>query len=218
MNSFTFNSKNTFCISLLSNKDRFDKMKKRFEMLNMDVTIWPASTPNELTNEFVHYLNDRSKACTQSHYNVWKHIISQQLEYALILEDDACFDKEFLNKTNQFFSDVKDAEWDALFLNASETIDIRNKWCLQKEQYLCGGYILSKRGCEKLINMYSSCLYMSDWMTTRLQLYNHSYSYFPWIIIQEGKETTIGSNIDADHEKVIRLLKDANYSLDNYLT
>jgi len=213
---FNFDKNNTFCISLLSNTERCKKMEKRFKTLDLNVTIWPASTPKDLTDNFINYLSPQQKACTQSHWNVWKHIINNNIEYALILEDDACFDKLFFEKINQFWRDVNDKDWDCVFLNASEEINPTYKWVLAHEQYLCGGYILSNRGANKLFNMYSNCLAMSDWMTSRLQLYNHCYSYFPWLIVQEGKETTIGSGVDADHAKVVRLLNEIDYSLENY--
>jgi len=192
-------------------------MKARFEKLHMEVTIWPACTKENLTNEFVHYLNDNARGCAQSHYNIWNYMMDNNIDYGLILEDDACFDKKFYEKLNTFAMDIYDPEWDAVFLNASEKIDITNKWVLDKEQYLTGGYILSKRGCEKLLHMFSECLFASDWMTTRLQLYNHSYCYFPWLIIQEGEDSTIASNVYEDHKKVIGLLGGINYSLDNYI-
>lgn len=217
MSYFLFNSTNTFCISLLSNTKRLQKMQERFGKLQMEVTIWPACTKENLTNEFVYYLNDNARGCAQSHYNIWKHMMHNNIEYALILEDDACFDKHFFEKLEAFSIDIHDQKWDALFLNASEKIDITNKWVLDKEQYLTGGYILSKRGCYKLLSMFFGWLYAADWMTTRLQLYNHSYSYFPWLIIQEGEESTIGSNAVEDYKKVIRLLSEINYSLDNYI-
>lgn len=216
MEPFSFNRNNTFCISLLTNEERCEKMNKRFQLLNLNVTIWPASTPDTLTDNFIGYLNNLSRACTQSHWNIWKHVINNNIDYALILEDDACFDKLFYEKLNQFCKDVDDKEWDCIFLNASEEINPTYKWVLAHEQYLCGGYILSNSGAKKLINTYSNCLHMSDWMTSRLQLFNHCYSYFPWLIIQEGKETTIGSSVDEDHKKVVRLLKEIDYSLDNY--
>lgn len=215
-NKFSFDKNNSFCISLLSNKDRSENMRKRFQILNLDVTIWPASTPNDLTEIFKDSLNPYQKACTQSHWNVWKHIINNKIEYALILEDDACFDKSFFEKLEQFWQDVNDNEWDCIFLNASEEANPINKWVLAHEQYLCGGYILSIRGAQKMFQMYSGCLHMSDWMTSRLQIFNHCYTYFPWLIIQEGKETTIGSGVDADHKKVVRLLNGIDYSLENY--
>ena len=55
-------------------------------------------------------------------------------------------------------------------------------------------------------------------MTTRLQTMGRSWSYFPWLIIQEGFESTIGSGVEADHAKVVRLLGDIGYSLEeNYV-
>jgi len=216
MKTFVFNNNNTFCISLLTNKERCEKMNNRFKMLNLDVTIWPASTPDTLTDNFVSYLNNLSRACAQSHWNIWKHIVNDNIDYALILEDDACFDKLFFEKLNQFWNDVYDEEWDCIFLNASEEIVPSYKWVFAREQYLTGGYILSIHGAKKLLEIFSNCLHTSDWMTSRLQLYNHCYSYFPWLIIQEGKETTIGSGVHEDHKKVIRLLSEIDYSLDNY--
>ena len=66
--------------------------------------------------------------------------------------------------------------------------------------------------------MFHHCFFSADWMTSRLQTYNHSYSFYPWLIIQEGKDTTIGSGVELDHKKVIRCLKEINYSLfDNYI-
>ena len=215
-NYFNFNSDNIFCISLLSNTERCENMQRRFQKLNLNATIWPASTPNNLTDNFIGYLNNLSRSCTQSHWNVWKHIITNNIEYALILEDDACFDKLIFEKLEQFWQDVSDNDWDCIFLNASEEVKPSHKWVLAHEQYLCGGYILSIRGAKKLFQMYSNCLHNADWMTSRLQIFNHCYTYFPWLIIQEGKETTIGSCVDADHEKVVRLLNEIDYSLENY--
>jgi glycosyl transferase family 25 len=218
MKSFNLNSSNTFCISLISHNERVEKMEKRLKEINMDVTIWPAcSKHDDFIDPCIHYLNDGARGCAQSHFNIWKHIIQNNIEHALILEDDACFDKQFFEKLECFWTDVNDTEWDAIFLNASESMETLNKWLPVTEQYLTGGYIISKKGAETLINMFSSLLYASDWMTSRLQYCNHSYCYFPWLIIQEGKETTIGSSVDEDHKKVVRLLNDINYSLDNYI-
>ena len=58
-NRFTFTKTNTFCISLLSNKERCTRMNERCAKMNMDVTIWPASTKDTLTENFAHYLEQR---------------------------------------------------------------------------------------------------------------------------------------------------------------
>ena len=54
----------------------------------------------------------------------------------------------------------------------------------------------------------------ADAMTWRLQQQGHSYAYFPWPVIQEGKDTTIGSNVKEDREKVRALL---GHRISNYL-
>lgn len=216
MKTFDLNKNNTFCISVESNTERREKMNKRFELVNLDVTFWKASTPKDLIYNFPYYLSDNQRACSQSHFNLWKFVIQNNLEYAFILEDDACFDRDWRKKLDTFVN-VHDNEWDAVFLNASESIDIQNKWCIAKEQFLCGGYIISKRGCEKLVSIFSNCVFMSDWMTSRLQLDNKCYCYYPWLIIQEGSDSTIGSGYAEDHKKVIRLLDEIQYSLDNYI-
>ena len=216
MKTFELNKNNTFCISVESNTERRDKMNNRFKLAELDVTFWNASTPGDLNYNFPYYLNDNARGCSQSHFNLWKYVIENKLEYAIIIEDDACFVKDWRQKLDTFVN-VDDNEWDALFFNASESIETQNKWCIVQEQYLTGGYIISKRGCEKLINMFCNCLYASDWMTSRLQFDNKCYSYFPWLIIQEGSDSTIGSGYADDHKKVIRLLDEIQYSLDNYI-
>jgi hypothetical protein len=54
-------------------------------------------------------------------------------------------------------------------------------------------------------------------MITRLQLYGGSYTYYPWLVIQEGIESTIGSGVVDDHAKVLRLLSNTNYAIENYI-
>jgi hypothetical protein len=48
---------------------------------------------------------------------------------------------------------------------------------------------------------------------------NHSYCYFPWLIIQEGLDSTLkkeGETHDADHAKVVRCLGEIGYDMANY--
>jgi GR25 family glycosyltransferase involved in LPS biosynthesis len=210
MTKFEFDEKNTFCISC--NEERYTKMSRRFQETNLKVTRWNASFPDTVTDNFNIYLKPVQKACTQSHINIWRHIIAENLPYGFILEDDACFDINWRSKLEEL--DIE--SFDAIFLNASEPMDPAFQWNKVTEQYLCGGYILSREGAQWLIDNYQHYFFMSDWMTTRLQLMGKSYSYFPWLIIQEGRETTIGSNIVEDHQKVVNCLDAINYSLSNY--
>jgi glycosyl transferase family 25 len=215
---FTFDATNTFCISLDSNPDRWKRMEKRLELSGLTATKWRGvSSAEELTDNFFSSLNMGQKGCSQSHLNIYKHILEHDLDYALILEDDACFDKNWKSKMEEVNIQEIDPEWDAVFLNGSEPIVPRDTWVNTNEQYLTAGYIISKKGVRTLMNQFAGCYASSDWMTTRLQLYGHSYCYFPWLIIQEGKDSNIGSNLEADHAKVIRCLGEIDYGLEeNY--
>lgn len=208
-----FDKNNTFCISLESATARWESMIKRFNEINLDVTRWVASTA--ATDTFDPRLNIGQIGCSQSHINIYKHILENDLEYAFILEDDACFDKNWRQKLEEFDHE----DWDLIVLNGSEEIENKNIWecTVNNLQYLTAGYIISKKGAKWILDNYRHMYCASDWMTSRLQTLGNSYCYFPWLIIQEGKDTCIGSNFDADHEKVIRLLNSIDYSIENYL-
>ena len=216
--NFKFDKNNTFCISLYSKPERWKNMENRFKQLNIEVTRFRAiSQLDELNVPFASYLSSSQKFCSQSHINIWHKIVDTNLSYALILEDDACFDIMWKEKLNIFEQEINDPELDAIFLNVSEPIKDLNKWVIADEQYLTGGYILTFKGAKLLLDMFSNCFYASDWMTSRLQKMRHSYTYFPWLIIQDGYESTIGSNVNDDHNKVLRCLNNISYNISNYI-
>jgi len=76
---------------------------------------------------------------------------------------------------------------------------------------------ISKNGAHRLLDAFQGCFCSSDWMLTRLQLRGNSYCYFPWLIIQEGMDSTIRDDCSPDRDKVVRLLKEINYDLENYI-
>jgi GR25 family glycosyltransferase involved in LPS biosynthesis len=219
MSPFIFDDTNAFCINLDTKPERWEKMQRRFQHFDMKVQRWPAATADDIVDNFPHYLNGGQKGCAQSHIHIWRHMLEKELPYALILEDDACFDQRWKEKLALFCASNVDAEWDAVFLNASEPIDERDVWsCTRdREQYLTAGYVLSNKGARVLLRDFEHCFYSSDWMTSRIQLHGHSYCYFPWLIIQEGADSNIGSNVEADHAKVLRCLNEIDYSMDNYI-
>ena len=217
MQPFVFNKTNTFCINLDSHTERWKRMQSRFSYFGMDVTRWSACGESDITSPFPSHLSSGQKGCAQSHINIWKHVVENNLEYALVLEDDACFDKEWKQKLDLFCSQNTNSDWHMVFLNASEPITPKDTWELAREQYLTGGYVISRKSAEIILNDFRTNYYACDWMTSRDQIYGQSYCYFPWLIIQEGLDTTIGSNVDEDHQKVVRCLREIDYSIDNYI-
>jgi len=213
---FHFTEENTFCISLESSTVRWQKMERRFKNQNLNVTRWIASTPDNLTDIFREHLKPTEKACAQSHINIWKHQIKNNLPYVFIMEDDICFDKKWREKLNEFSNVIKDREWDMVMLNAAGKNDSVNKWEIKYEQYYCGGYILSLSGAKELINMFQDNFNVADKMTIELQYRERTYVYFPWLQIQENSDSTIGNNISQEYKYVTTRLGEISYSLDNY--
>ena len=212
-----FTKDNTFCISLVTATMRQRRMQQRFQYFGMNVTGWLAATPDTLVDAFDGFMRPSEKACAQSHINIWRHMVQANLEYALILEDDACFDKEWQVKLDQFSEQIRDNEWNVIMLNASESMMPLNTWLPATEQYMAAGYVLSHKGATQLLEQFQGNFCGSDWMLTRLQQHGHSYCYFPWLIIQEGLDSSIREDCSPDHNKVVRLLKEIDYDLDNYL-
>lgn len=214
---FIFDKTNSFCISLDSRSDRWERMRKQFEFFDMDVQRWSASTPTTLIDPFFDSLNSAERACSQSHINIYRHILKNNLEYALILEDDGCFNYQWKDMLENIYKQIPSSEMDRfsmILLNASEPIDALFKWVPQKEQYLTGGYIISNRGAKWILDYYRDMFASADWMTTRLQLYmGCAYSFFPWLIIQEGKDSNIGTKFNEDHAKVVDCLYAIDYSI-----
>lgn len=216
---FVFNKENTFCISLFSHKSRWERMCERFSIFNLDVTRFQACTENDICDLFLDDgisgpLSILQKCCSQSHIQLWRHIISSNMEYALILEDDAKFVKDWKKKLDRL---VVNNQWDAIFLNSFDPIYPMDSWEIISNQCLTGGYIISKKGAYRILEKFSKGFYVADWMTEQLQYDGHCYSYFPWLIIQEGKDSTIGGDADENFRKVLFYLKEIHYSIDNYI-
>jgi GR25 family glycosyltransferase involved in LPS biosynthesis len=200
---------NTFCVSLDS---RWPAMEERLARLQIACTRWKAHTPKDLAESFAPHMNEYQKACAQSHATLWREILRRDLDYAFILEDDILFANDWKEKLS-LVHEIDDPDWDLLLLNASEALEKEDAWLPCKEQWLTGAYIVSKKGARWMLANFRE-KWEADWMTWQLQNQGHSYAYFPWPVIQEGKDSTIGSNFEENRSKVLRLLgsRISNYS------
>lgn len=212
---FKFNEYNTFCISLNTAFERWSRMCHRFDYFQMSITLWPATKPENVLDNCAEYLSPGQRACAQSHMNIWRYIVNKRIPYVLVLEDDACLDRNWRDRLHEF--ETSRDHWDMLLLNCSEPVEPAYTWTPVKDQYLTGAYLISLNGARKLVDMFGDKLFAADWMTTRLQLRGRCYASFPWLVIQEGIDSTIGSGVLADHAKVLRCLHDCDYTLDNYI-
>ena len=211
----TFDKSNCFCISLAGSSRR-QRMMDRLRSISLECSMWNASTPSDLVDSFCGGLSVYQQACAQSHIHIWRHILRCELPYAMVLEDDAMFHKKWRKSLLEIEPQlIADGEWDCVFLNASEPVVPLDEWVVVREQYLTGGYVISNKGAKYLLERFLLERFCaSDWMTSRLQERGHCYGRFPWLIVQEGRDTMIGSNLDADHAKVVRCLGEVGLTIE----
>jgi GR25 family glycosyltransferase involved in LPS biosynthesis len=204
----SLNRENTFCVSLES---RWPAMQERLERLGIPCTRWEASLPDQTYERFAPHLNEFQRACAQSHVCLWREMRRTNLPYAFILEDDVLFHKDWRAMLDSW--EVDDPEWDLILLNASEKVEPEDAWVTCSHQWLTGAYVISQKGARWILTHFKE-KYEADCMTWVLQDQGHSYARFPWPVIQEGLDTTIGSDVQANKAKVLSLLGErvSNYS------
>lgn len=225
---FYFTKENTFCISLKTRPDRWENMKKQFEYFSLDVTCWNASTPETLIGPFTHdahfghetqYIPIK-KACAQSHVNIYKHIVKENLPYAFILEDDACFNYEWKKYFAQFTQDISKEKYEHFNLILFNTNGVYLPpfyWTEVTGGDYTGGYIISKKGAEWILNNFKDGYCVADYMTYQLQnnFPGYSYSFFPWLIIQDGKDSELGNRLQ--YNENVEKLACIQYDIKKYL-
>jgi len=87
MSSFTFTPTNCFCINRAQDVARWDRIVELAIKEELPITRWEASVPLTLVDTFKRGMSPEDKARAQSHMNIWRHIVSYNIPYTLILED-----------------------------------------------------------------------------------------------------------------------------------
>ncbi len=106
-------------------------------------------------------------AIALSHIHLWQKIASDDISYTLVLEDDVYFEHGFANSLDDAWSDIiskssHSSAFDILFLSFQEVgikshNKIHRKGLVHRPDYgiwQASGYVLSKDGAQKLLNMF----------------------------------------------------------------
>lgn len=96
--------------------------------------------------------------CSLSHYYSWKEILeNDNIQSALIIEDDAVFTDDFVDVCQKIVGDVKDIDWDLFYLGRKrmfgmEGRPITDDIVIPDFSYWCLAYVVNKEGANKLVN------------------------------------------------------------------
>ncbi len=206
-----------FVISLKRATKRRENMERRLTRYGIPFTFLDASEPKDVQGTFDAHLSPTQCACTYSHLRAMQAFLQSDAKAALILEDDILFRSDWLQILNDKLRllETEDPQWDAVFLNVAEPYDVLGQWHVARRQCLSGGYILRRQAAQWILDRSAKydCI---DWMTQLLQERGHSYTYYPWLAIQQGEETYNGTNVSADWSKVKRCLAASGFGLHHY--
>jgi GR25 family glycosyltransferase involved in LPS biosynthesis len=210
-----------YCINLDDATDRWHRLQRRLAPHGLTATRRAACTPEDVDTSgctFAPHLGPNHRACALSHFRLWEHCLAQGHDRVLILEDDAVFRHDWRPIVDAWLTDAATPPWHALFLNAAEDVDPPHTWQPARHQCLTAAYLITRAALQWLVQTFRSCQLAADHMTQHVQMALPCYTYFPWLVIQEGADTYVQTpdHLNADAAKVRRLLAACAYPLDNY--
>jgi len=120
-----------FVINLKDSVDRYNYVKSQFDKLGLEIERIEGVDANALTQErinetysplknrktYVRPLHKGQIACYLAHINAWEAILEQELDYAIVLEDDVIVADDFPSALE--FLDTTYGQWDFVRLQAN---------------------------------------------------------------------------------------------------
>ena len=165
--------KKIYIINLKRRKDKLKKMIKKINDIdedgNIDVEIFEAFDGSKLDNN---YLKDNNMAvlddwrdpfkntkinmgeigCALSHHKIWELIVKNNYNHCLIIEDDACFEEDFIKKVSKIDLPITT---DLLYFGRKKFVEKEESYSdiLIKPEfsYWTVGYYLTYSGALKFI-------------------------------------------------------------------
>ncbi|KAJ7986895.1 hypothetical protein DPEC_G00333140 [Dallia pectoralis] len=167
-----------YLINLRRRQDRRDRMLFSLNELEIDVKVVDAIDGGALNSSDIKilgvdilpgYYDPFSRrtltkgevGCFLSHYYIWKEIVDQQMDKALIFEDDMRFQANFKRRMLRLMEEVElvELDWDIIYLGRKQVKpgdevvveNVRNL-VVADYSYWTLSYAISLQGAQKLLN------------------------------------------------------------------
>lgn len=184
------------------NSERYDRFKNRVCRWEKYTIMWPGTV-----GENVKIANNNPKlklgelGCYDSHYQIWKHMVENNYDNVLILEDDV--DMIYCDRQSKALCDAVDVltqhtdKWDIFYLYFRSMDDVKTAMTVTKCENTCG-YVLTLTGAKNVLNYAIPISDPVDVFLTKLHLKNHIQSWrlhkriaWQWSPIDNFKRNTI---------------------------
>ena len=138
---------NIYIINLKRRKDKLKRMLKRINEIDPDgdinITIFEAIDGININSKYLEENNagiletwkDPFKkssitngeiGCALSHCTIWEEIVKNNYNHSLIIEDDAVFSDDFINKTNTYDEPI---DADLIYFGRKKLVETERKYC-----------------------------------------------------------------------------------------
>jgi len=137
----------SYIINLKHRTDRYDHMVN--EMKKFPINY-----------EFIEGIVDDTKTCFQSQHKCINLAKQRKLPYVLILEDDAVFTEDALEKLEIAFKEVNELQWDMFFLGAnlqSRAERVTSNLLKLTSAYAAHAYMVHERFYDTILNLPQIC-------------------------------------------------------------
>lgn len=184
---------------------------KKLDLNNYDTNIiTPRGIEFARKSEIIYtHLTLGAIGCAESHRAIYQKIIDENINSCLILEDDITFDDKFNEKLKYIENDIKvnnkiNNNYDLFFLgfHSGTTYDESMRY---KTVYGLFGYIVTKSGAKKLLNLFP-ITYQIDTEITRntdkINIYGVKYSERLILSDQSQYSYKFGTDIQNKNEGV----------------
>lgn len=206
----------TYIINLKDNIDRRDAMEKQLENANLNYQFIEAVKGSDLTDEQIKskvlnypdcLLTKGEIGCALSHINIYQKMVDENIEYALILEDDAIVPKNLEKTINEIIQ--QDIKHNKNVYLLSEVISyIENKKLhsnIYSAYHACGahGYLINLKAAKNLLSVLNPIRYEADmWWIFRFRKYVNVYCLIPHLI-NTNDEDKSNSSLEKERAKTL---------------
>ncbi|WP_323660372.1 glycosyltransferase family 25 protein [Pectobacterium versatile] len=169
----------TFVVNLERDKNKKDQIQDECRKAKLDYEIISAVDGRELShNELsskvhhisINYLSKGEIGCALSHQKIYKKIVDDDIDYALILEDDVEIPQD-INVFLRQFLNIKDKRQGDVFLLYPSGLRFTNRKINITQEYFfyevynascTHGYIISSKAAKKLIRINNPVILVAD--------------------------------------------------------
>lgn len=114
-----------YCINLERNPERRESVQAEFEREGLDVTFFRATDGKAEAPDGL-FITKSEWGCADSHIRVWRDIVENGHEMALVFEDDISLTPNFVSKLQEVIEELP-PDWDYVNLDPNDifTVDLK---------------------------------------------------------------------------------------------